>query len=382
MDLLKKIRTFFSSLGGPPREVEGGLASEILGGGFRWGNDSKDFLLKAYGLNPIVFMVIDRISSRAVELEKTMLDYKYEATENPDFEELLESPNDSENFNILLYRILGTYLATGEFFLVKDVEIGERDAYFCPVNYHVHPVVNVAGDVLYYNIAHKGELKKFLPVEVLHIRKPDITQDSVRGFSTLRATRSVWESNNELWKAEAALQKNRGISGILYTDSNRPLTPTEQKEQQKTYDEKWTGSENFGRVRVEAQKMGFLQMGMNQKDLKSIEARVEHLRFICAAFNTDSILFGDPASSTYNNLAEAKRDFILYAVLPLSKSAIAPTVEFMSRSVFTPISMKINKAKIEELQAFKADESTRIQSEVNAGILTVEEGRAMLYPEL
>ena len=123
-------------------------------------------------------------------------------------------------------------------------------------------------------------------------------------------------------------------------------------------------------------------MGMNPNDLKSIETRLEHLRTICASFNVDSKLFGDSAASTFNNMAEAQRAFIINAVIPLSKVLLPKIIGFMSVSVFQSYGMALNEDAILELQLTKDQKSVRVGREVKAGILTVEEARQMLYPQL
>ena len=359
-----------------------GQMQSLLGQDYKFGTQSKDFLLKAYGINPYVFMVIDRICQRLVQIDKKLIDKNGKEIIDPEFQQLLENPNAKEDGSAFLYRAAATYLATGECFVIRHQTIGEDDEYFVPVNYSVTINQDIKGNVLDYRVSAFGSSEVYLKNEVLHLFKPDITLDSNHGFATLRATRQVWESNNEVWKSEAGLHRNKGVSGVLYSDGNRPMTPTEEKALQEKYDSDYTGSASFGRIKVSTAKMGFTQMGMNPTDLKSIETRIEHLRAICASYNVDSKLFGDPASSTYNNMAEAKRAFIMDAVIPLSKILLPKIIEFMGKSLFQTFTMFLDEDTILELQLTKDQKSMRIGREVLQGLLTAEEGRNLLYPEL
>lgn len=354
----------------------------LLGNDFRFGTQSRDFLLKAYGMNPYVFMVIDRIVQRFVQIDKRLLDRLDQETEDTDFEELLKQPNTKENGEAFLYRAGATYLAGGECFIIRVQALGEPDQYFIPVNYNVIINEDINGNVISYRVTMFGESEMFLPGEVLHIHKPDVTLDNNHGFSTLRATRKVWESNNEVWASEASLHKNKGIAGVLYSDGNRPMTDAEQYQLQEKYETDNTGAVNFGKVKISTNKLGYVQMGMNPNDLKSIETRLEHLRTICAAYNVDSKLFGDSAASTYNNMAEAKRAFIIDAVIPLSRILLPAIIKFMSRSAFRDYSMQLVEETILELQIVMEQKSARVGREVIQGILTPEQAREMLYPEL
>jgi len=354
----------------------------LLGTDYRFGTQSKDFLIEAYGMNPYVFMVIDRICQRLVQIEKRIIDRNGQEIENPEFLELVQSPNVKEDGGAYLYRAAATYLTTGECFLVRKQEPDEKDQYFVPINYNVTINEDTNGNVLSYWITEFGKSTTYLPNEVEHIYKPDITLDTNHGFSTLRATRKVWESNNEVWTSEAALHHNKGVSGVLYSDGNIPLREKERQALQDQYDKEFTGAERFGKVKVTTEKLGYIPMGMNPNDLKSIETRIEHLRTICAAFNTDSKLFGDPAASTYNNMAEAKRAFIIDAVIPLGKVILPRMAKFMARSIFSDYSMMLVEENIPELQITQDQKSARLGREVIQGILRPDQAAAMLYPEM
>lgn len=384
MNIIKSLKNFIASKALQALSLTGhaGTFQSLLGSDFRFGTQSKDFLRIAYGVNPYVFQVIDRICQRLVQIDKRLLDKAGKEIDNPAFQELLANPNHKEDGSAFLYRAAATYLATGEAFIIRHQELGEDDQYFVPVNYNVTINQDTKGNVLDYSVSAFGTITKYFKSEVLHLFKPDITQDTNHGFSTLRATRVVWESNNEVWKSEAALHKNKGVAGVLYSDGGRPMEALEQKALQEKYDQDNTG-DSFGKVKVTTAKLGYIRMGMNPADLKSIETRIEHLRTICASFNVDSKLFGDPAASTYNNMAEAKRAFIMDAVLPLSKILLPKIVEFMGVSVLNKsFNYVLDEDNIPELLLSKEQKSVRIAKEVKAGILTPEEARDMLYPEL
>lgn len=353
----------------------------LLGTDYRFGTQSKDFLLKAYGMNPYVFMVVDRIAQRLVQIDKRLLNQRGEEVEDLNFEELLKKPNTKETADSFLYRVAATYLTAGEVFIIRMQALGEQDQYVVPINYNVTINEDSKGSILSYWVTFYGHSQTFLPNEVLHIHKPDITIDTNHGFSTLRATRKVWESNSEVWNSEASLHKNKGIAGVLYSDGNRPMTDTEQKQLQEKYDQDFTGADSFGRVKISTAKLGYVQMGMNPNDLKSIETRLEHLRTICASYNVDSKLFGDSAASTYNNMAEAKRAFIVDSVIPLSKVILPQIALFMSRSVFQRYSMALVEDSILELQIVMDQKSVRVGREVVQGIIPAAQARQILYPE-
>jgi HK97 family phage portal protein len=360
-------------------------ASDLLG--FKFGNETHHYLTEAYGGNPYVFMPIDRISERFAQLHKILI--TPDGAEVPPsrltemFEEVWANPNPKDTNATFLYRYAASYEAAGETFIVRRVDEDGGWRFTCPTTTSVTINEDGRGNVVSYTVNEFGEVRTYLPMDVLHIYKPDITCDTNDGFSTLRAQRKVWESNNEVRASEAALHKNKGINGILFDDGKMSQTPSVAKEMQKQYDEDYGNSWSFGRVKISPVKLGFVRMGMNPTDLKSVETQIEHLRTICAAFKVDSKLFGDAASSTYNNVAEAKAAFIIDAVLPLADLLLGPLVEFMSTSVLQlRYSMEVDQVQIPELSIVRERKSATIREDVAAGIITLEEGREMLYPQL
>ena len=160
------------------------------------------------------------------------------------------------------------------------------------------------------------------------------------------------------------------------------MLPKEQQALQDEYDDEYTGVTKFGKVKVTRSKVSYVQMGMNPTDLKSIETRIEHLRTICASYSVDSKLFGDYAASTYNNMEEAKLAMITDAVIPLSKQLLPNIIGFMSASQLKSYSMKLDQKDIPEYIVAHNKKSEKLGREIKDGIITVEEARGMLYPEL
>ena len=364
----------------------------LLGNGYKFGTQSREFLTRAYGENPDVYMVVDRIAQRTIQLDRLLVrkSDNEEVLDIPEFELFLSRPNQKEDWQELLYRLYATYLVTGECFLVR-VDTEDRVNYICPVNYNVIINQNTNGDVRDYRITFFGLSMVFTPSEVLHIHKPDITLDTNYGFSPLRAGRKVYESNNEVWASEAALHKNKGAAGVLgVKGSSRGLTPDDQDAIQKAFDRRAAGSENFGRTVVSGSELVWVQTGMSPTDLKTLETREEHLRKICNLYNVDSKLFGDTKANTYNNVENAERAMITKAVLPLFAKVNPPVIEFIAKGQsietnnfdLTDITSIANIDTIQELSKPNLELSQKIVNEVNAGIISPQQAQAILYPEL
>ena len=160
------------------------------------------------------------------------------------------------------------------------------------------------------------------------------------------------------------------------------MQPREQKALQEHFDREYTGFENFGKVKVSNQKLGFLRMGMNPADLKSIEARIDHLRAICMMFKVSSQLYGDTQASTYDNMTLAKVGRMEDAILPAADTIDKKITEWLIKGNFglENIALRVDRETIPELNIARLQQSQRLQSEIAAGIITPEEARQILYP--
>ena len=342
-------------------------------------------ILKGYGQNPYVFAVINRIVERAIDIPFMIVDEDEEevTTPNPMFSDLLKNPNP-EGLKNTLYRLYANYLAN-EVFVVAVTAVGfdRPTGWIVPNSQDVQINVDAFGRVLSYDYTYLGNsVTNVQPEQVLHIKRPDITSQLRNGRGNLIAGAKVYQSNNEVWGSEAALHKNKGITGVLYQDGNRPATPKEQKELQEKYDQDHTGERNFGKVKVSPIKLGYLPMGMNPNDLKSIEARLDHLRAVCMLYNVDSKLFNDPNASTYNNVPAAKLGMITDAILPMLNKVMTELIIWLSSWIDEEYYYKVDLEEIPEMQTAKEAKSARIGREVVQGILHPAQAREILYPHL
>lgn len=347
-----------------------------------FGEDRRDFIEKGYGRNPYTFMVIDRIVQRAIDIKWDIVDENGEEVKSVDpfFNSIIKEPNQ-EGWKSTLYRMLANELAN-ELFIIEKSTLGmdKMTGFIVPNSQNVLINTNTSGVIISYDVSFFDKTFSVEPEKVLHIKRPDITSDLHNGLSTLQSGRIVYESNNEVWRSEAALHKNKGVAGVLYEDGNRPSTPTEYKALQDKFDGESTGV-NFGKVKVSKIKLGYIPMGMNPSDLKSIETRIDHLRSMCALYSADPRLFGDVVASTYNNMRESKAGLIIDAVIPLLERVLPQLITWINDKTGNNYSLRIDIDSIPEMQIFKDLMSARIGREVAQGILPKKRALEILYPQ-
>ncbi len=344
------------------------------------------FITNSYGSNPYVFNVIDRICEKGVSFQKDLINANTDNfLNNSQIANILERPNSSEGIREFLYRYYSNYLAWGEVFVIKgrgELVEGGISEMFVPNSYNVTINQDTNGNVLSYNVTAGDDSTntiRYNTDEVLHVKRPNITSESERGFSVLQANRKIWMTSNEILESEAFLHKNKGASGILYSDG-LPLTPEEQKQNQQAFDRMSSGA-NFAKTLVVNKKLGYHRLGLGANDLKSVESNLDKLRVTSSAFNAPSVLFGDTSTATYNNMKEAKISFILDAVLPVVELLDSELIKWLSGILsLQGVEWNIIRESIFELSQPNIELSQKVVNEVNAGIITPEEAKIILYP--
>lgn len=392
MKIIDRIKSY---IGGQAIKLTNSNHKTFLGtdNSFDFGNDN-NYLTTAYGVNPAVFMVVDKIATVGARLERTLTDVNNPEKDvrSPDLEELLANPNEKETLEQLYYRLIASYEVTGDAFLVGiDANFDKENPMFkgtvhslsVPIVTNVTINEDTYGNVLGYTITEFGVSRNYETEQVLHIKKPNITEDSNNGFSSLGPSKVVWVTDSLNWKNEASMLKNSGIRGVLYVDGGRVMPEKERETLQNKYDTTYGNSNVFGKVRIDTQKLGFLNMAMKPKDMMDDEKRWSYLRYICGVYGIDSKIFNDPKSNTHNNLAEAKLSMYNDVIIPLVRMFDEAITEWLINGHYNEPNIKIaiDKGKITILNAPNKILSDKVSQEVNQGILTAEEAKEILYPD-
>jgi HK97 family phage portal protein len=236
------------------------------------------------------------------------------------------------------------------------------------------------GEVAYY--LYEGE--KIEKEDVLHIKLPNIIYQSNYGLSPLHSAIMVYTSSNNSYEANAWLLQNRGISGILSNkDANMPMLSEDQDILQGDWDLRTAGANKAGGIYVSSQSLDYLSLSMTPNDLRMIENKLSDLRTICSVYGMDSAMFNDPDNKTYSNRREAEVSMYTNVILPLSEFIYEQLSKWLIVDNFG-IDGKIvmDKDSIPALSAPNLELSQKVVNEVNAGIITAEEARMILYPNL
>ncbi|HSW65404.1 MAG TPA: phage portal protein [Dissulfurispiraceae bacterium] len=143
--------------------------------------------------------------------------------------------------------------------------------------------------------------------------------DPFAGMSPLTACGTVIDSLNAAQTWNYNLMRNSGVpSGVLTLKNPQIADPERRKSVEKQFTDSFAGVDNAGRtVVVYGEASDYRTMGGNARDLDWAGTKQTGMREICSALGVPSVLLGDPASRTYNNMESAKQDFYYNTIVPL-----------------------------------------------------------------
>ena len=133
------------------------------------------------------------------------------------------------------------------------------------------------------------------------------------GIGPLMAAARTVDTDNEAQDTQKISMSNRGLTDGVFKVP--PLTKVQFEEARRQLSEQY-----LAKLRRRAPWIvsgDFTQMSMTPVEMDFIASRLQNKRDIAAAFGIDPWWVGDRETSTYNNVAEARRSLYEDAVLPL-----------------------------------------------------------------
>lgn len=352
--------------------------------------DFKNYIEKGYVDNPDVNAVVARIASSfgAVKWElKEKKGGEIITNETSALNTVLKCPNQLQTWAEFQEAAAVMYLTTGNTFINGTESIGFAgygELTVLPSQYTSvikgNAVNPVEGYVLNYNKRQEFDFE-----EVLHVKRFDPRlkgYEDLLGLSPLESLMMVYAASTEKWEAMAYVLRNKGAMGIITSKEGRGLKPEDSKELEKVYKQRYGGGSKFGTPLFTNASLEFIRMGMSPEDLKLMDQGIISLRAICNLYNVSSVLFNDPASSTYNNVSEAKKDFYVDAVIPLlnifkenyNNWLVKPYAEAEGSDLYLDYSLENIPALQEDINK-KAKTVTDL---LKHGVISPNEGREMI----
>ena len=392
----KSLLTGKSYINGAPTPIVGNSTFQVLNnyfGGIFGGKADQLRYLKAYGENPLVYMIINKIASTTASIDLISVDTDGEKLDSVGVvQQLLENPNTNQSEIDFLSDCYVNLLTTGNCYqwCIKGVGAG-AEVVVIPSS-QIELVISNNGTLLSYLYTDSFNKKHNIPIEEInHIKtnnSVNISDSEIKlGLSPLQALWVVVQSSTEKFKAEASIFKNRGIIGILTNKSDTPMLKKDRDILQNQFDIESGGADKFNKIKISNTDLNYIQTGMSPTDLKLLEGIMSSLRLLCSAYGMPSVLFNDNEKSTYNNVSEARKTANIDVYIPLAKKVLKSTTMFLNERLGSDEKITIDITSIEELKASTNKVLQAINSMPNnvaqlfVNSMTVDELRALGYLE-
>lgn len=322
---------------------------------FNSGSPTVKKFLKSFTENPLVFMVVDKISSTSSRMPRIVVDSNGEVVENP---AILDILNGRDKTHSELNEEIGqSILLTGNAYVlyISGSELGINDTVKLLKTGHVEPDVSNNGVQIGWIYCNEFDrIEKYELEEVLHIKTSNIVSnnrnDHMLGLSPLCAGWIVVQSSSEKFNAEASIFKNRGIAGFVTTKGDIPMLPAERDKMQKSLDSRAGGSDKFNKLLLSETELQYIQTGMSPTDLKLLDGILSSLRIICGLYGLPSVLLNDNDNSSYNNFSTAVDVAYTDVYLPLAEKIDEKLSIFISEKTGVDEFIKVDVNQVDHIK--------------------------------
>ena len=311
-----------------------------LGDNYSFGGYKNDNQLidEGYAINNAVYAVVN-LSTQA----STSIPFKlYENTkdgleevEKGGLYDLLQNPNENQVFKEFQEEAITYLKLTGDLFLYGLESFVNRGA--------IDDLKVLPSNLIELNLTTKGVLKdykytvngtthKYEVEEIYHGKYINPTKDgleSLRGLSPLQAGYRTMLASNENLTAMASVWANKGVSGLLTSNTDETLSPEEAKGVQAAVNSKLGGSNKANGVAATTANVRFEQIGMSGSDMELLQSSPQLLRGICMLYGVDPALLGDTESRKYSNLKEAEKSLFIRSAIPDNERLISYLMRFV-----------------------------------------------------
>ena len=284
--------------------------------------------VRTYANTAMIYSVTSRLATKSAEigfkLERKTANGWEDVDSNHEIYQLLDNPNPlmgRQEFFEVMYTFLKI---TGNMFAYAPKLTSGKTIELWPAPSNLIDIIpgNDWQDLVKgYTITYSGAEQPIPTTDMLHVKYANIDYDNGRDFWGMSPLKPLARTVDKLNSSEDVMRdgyKNRGAFGAIFPEgaTDEAVDPDIIDQKQADLDDRINNPDNVKKIIALASKTGFLNFAMSAVDLEVIEDRKLTLRDVCRAYHTPAILYGDSEGSTYNNMAEARKDEMVSAILP------------------------------------------------------------------
>ena len=338
----------------------------------RFGSSGKKSAMALAAVYRCVNVISESVAQLPLEtFHKDADGYKSLYVRHPAYSLLREFPSPDMTRFTFLKTLVSSVLLQGNGYAYID-----RDEYGNALSLQYIPSSDV--NIVYLNIDGILRMRyqvtgfKYLvePIDMIHVL--NFSYDGITGVSTLthaRNTLSISSSAEEF--AKDFFSEGGNVRGILSFDNK--LRDGQKEEIKKA----WAEMIAKGGVGVLEANSHYQSISINPSDAQMIETREFNVIDICRFFGVSPVKAFDLSKSSYSTVEATQLAFLTDTLAPMLENI---ELEF-KRKVFRPserdsIEVKFNTSGL--LRADKTAQATWIKTQIEGGLLTINEARREL----
>jgi HK97 family phage portal protein len=338
--------------------------------------------------NPVVFACIDEIC-RAASAIRIKVDVEgeeiIEEDASPNLKplfRLLTRPNKYTSMPAFISR-WALYMQLAGVSYVQGFGIGTREGFngervgkTAPEMRLIRPdklsIETNNGQITGFKYSGTGDTIK--PEDIWYTIYPDPLEEFA-GMAPMRAAAETISSHSNAisWNRNI-LQKGGLPVLVMIIKGILGLSDKKYEEYQERYRTQFGGAKNAGTPMIlGGDGVDVKTLSSTAQELDWLGGKQDMMRDICACFGVPSKLLGDPTSSTFNNVIEARRSFYIEKIIPDMRQFVTELTEWiMPRYGQENADIDIDYSHID---ALKDDETAKVNRLVAADWKSVNEKR-------
>jgi len=354
-------------------------------GSWLWHTTDMDSMAKdGFASNPDVYTCIttkqNAVAGIPIELQRVATDGKTQVVSDKKdhYLTLLNRPNPYESWPRFIGHVVGDLQYSGNAYIervgpTKNERVPPKELNVLPPSEMDIQRGNRQVPVAGYKW---GGDTPFEPWQILHIKLYN-PLDYFYGLSPLAPVSHAIDQNNAAAKWNYSLLMNMGRPSGILTLADEIADESAFEEMRNTLRKQYEGPENAGRPMLLTGDMKWQQIGLNPAEMDFRLTYAANTRKICSAFGVPPQLVGELENRTYSNYSEARVAFYKETILPLMDWLLAEFDSWLS-PLFGSYKLTYDKSAVEGLQEDTNARYDRILRAVAGGVLTINEGRAVL----
>lgn len=273
---------------------------------------------EGYKMSVYVYRAVRTIIQSSSGIPWIVQDKNGEPIDDHPLELLLRNPNPEFSGQDIIELLVGHLQLAGNA-LWQPMIVGGRPKEIWPVMPDlVQPVPSdKPGEWLkeWRVTTRDGRYESRLPSSFIHFMQTD-PGNPFWGISPLMAAARVVDTDNEAQDTQKVSMQNRGVTDGVFTHE-APLSHEQFEEARRQIREKFLNKTHRREPWVLGAGAKWNQMSLTPIEMDYIASRLANMRAIAAAFGLDPWWLGDKQSSTFSNVAEARKALYQDVIIPL-----------------------------------------------------------------